>query len=55
MEHRGDRQVLAAHRAVDDDLQPFDGGEHIDRAPIAAGAIMIEDQHQIISSALRFF
>ena len=54
VQHRGDRQVLAADRAVDDDLQALDGGEDVDRAPIAAGAIVIEDEHQIISSASRF-
>jgi hypothetical protein len=53
VQHRGDRQVLAADRAVDDDLQALDRGEGVDRAPIAAGAIVIEDEHQIISSALR--
>ena len=53
MQDRGDRQVLAADRAVDDDLHAFDRGEDINRAPIAAGAIMVEHKHQIISSALR--
>jgi hypothetical protein len=53
VQHRGDRQVLAAHRAVDDDLQALDRGEDVDRAPVAACAIVIEDEHQIISSALR--
>ena len=54
MQHRGDRQVLAADRAVDDDLHALDGGEGVDRAPIATRAIVVEDEHQIISSALRF-
>jgi hypothetical protein len=27
VQHRGHRQVLAAHRAVDDDLQALDRGE----------------------------
>ena len=53
VQHRGDRQVLAADRAVDDDLQALDRGEDVDRAPVAAGAIVIEDEHQIrCSSAL---
>ncbi len=34
------------------DLQALDRGEDIDRAPIAAGAVVIEDEHQIISSAV---
>ena len=54
VQHRGDRQILAADRAVDDDLHALDRGEGIDRPPVAAGAIVIEHQHQIISSALRF-
>ena len=54
MQHRGDRQILAADRAVDDDLHALDGGEGVDRAPIATRAIVVEDEHQIISSALRF-
>ena len=45
VQHRGDRQVLAADRAVDDDLQSLDGGEDIDRAPVAAGPVVVEDQH----------
>ncbi len=50
VQHRGDRQVLAADRAVDDDLQALDRGEDVDRAPVAAGAIVVEDQHQTSSS-----
>ena len=45
VENRSDGQVLAADGAVDDDLQPLDGGEDIDRAPIAAGSVVIEDEH----------
>jgi hypothetical protein len=52
VQHRGDRQVLAADRAVDDDLQPLHGREHVDGAPIAAGAVVVEDQHPTGSSAL---
>ena len=55
VQHRRDRQVLAADRTVDDDLQALDRREDVDRAPVATGAIMVEDEHQIISSALRFF
>ena len=55
VQHRGHRQVLAADRAVDDDLQALDRREDVHGAPVAAGAIVVEDQHQIISSALRFF
>ena len=54
VQHRRDRQVLAADRAVDDHLQALDRGEGVDRTPVAAGAIVVEDQHQIISSAARF-
>jgi hypothetical protein len=54
VQHRGHRQVLAAHRAVDDDLQPLDRREDVDAAPVTAGAVVVDDQHQIISSALRF-
>mmetsp|Transcript_53735 Transcript_53735/g.126564 ORF Transcript_53735/g.126564 Transcript_53735/m.126564 type:complete len:234 (-) Transcript_53735:258-959(-) len=59
VQHAGHRQVLAAHGAVDDDLQALDGREHIDRAPVAAGAVVV--QHEVqrpahsISSALRRF
>ena len=52
VQHRGDRQVLAADRAVDDDLQALDRGEDIDGAPVAARPIVIEDEHEPISSAL---
>ncbi len=48
VQHRGDGQVLAADRPVDDDLQALDGGEAVDGAPIAAGAVVIEDQHQAL-------
>ena len=47
VQHRRHRQVLTSHRPVDYDLQPFDGRKHIHRAPVAAGTIMIEDQHQL--------
>ena len=43
MQHRRDRQILAADGAVDDDLQALDRGEDVNRAPIAAGPIVIED------------
>ena len=54
VQHRGDRQVLAADRPVDDDLQALDRGERVDRAPVAAGPIVIEDQRHVpmLSSAL---
>ena len=52
MQHRCHRQVFTPDRAVDDDLQPLDGAEGIDRPPIAPCPIMILHQHQIISSAL---
>ena len=54
MQHRRDRKVLATHGAIDDDLHALHRGEGVDRPPIAAGTIMVEHQHQIISSALRF-
>ena len=53
VQHRGHRQVLAADRAVDDHLQTLDRREDVHRAPVAAGPIVIEDEHQTISSALR--
>ena len=53
VQHRGHRQILAADRPVDDHLQPLDRREYVHRSPVAAGAIVIEDEHQIISSALR--
>ena len=43
VQHRGDRQVLAADRTVDDDLQALDRGEDVDCAPVAACAIVVED------------
>ena len=42
MQHRCDGQVFAAHRAVDHHLQAFDGGEHIHRTPVTAGAVVVE-------------
>ena len=45
VQHGGHRQVLAADRAVDDDLQALDGAEGVDRPPVAAGAVVILDQH----------
>ena len=60
MQHRGDWQVLAAHRAVDHNLQTFDGGEHIHRAPITACAVMVQNERRLdgahvpIASDLRF-
>jgi hypothetical protein len=53
VQHRSHRQVLATDRTIDDDLQTLDGGEDVHGAPVATRAIVIEDQHQIISSALR--
>ena len=43
VQHRRHRQVLAADRAVDDDLQALDRGEDVDRAPVAAGSVVVED------------
>ena len=43
VQHRGDRQVLAPDRAVDDDLQALDSREYVHGSPVAAGAIVIED------------
>ena len=39
---------------VDDHLQALDRGEGVDRAPIAAGAVVIEDQGHVptLASAL---
>jgi hypothetical protein len=42
VQHAGHRQVLAAHRAVDHDLQALDRGEHVHRAPVAAGAVVVQ-------------
>ena len=54
MQHGGDRQVLAADGPVDDHLQPFDRREDIDRSPVTARTIVIENQHQTGSSAVLF-
>jgi hypothetical protein len=40
-----DGQVFAADWAVDDHAQAADGGEGVDCAPVAAGAIVVEDEH----------
>ena len=53
MQHRRHRQILAAHRPVDNHLQALDGAKRIDCAPIATCPVMIEDQHQTGSSVLR--
>ena len=42
MQHRCDRQVLAAHGTVNHHLHALDGGKHIHRAPVAASAIVVE-------------
>ncbi len=44
VQDRSDGKVLAADRAVDDHLQSLDRGEGVDRPPVPAGAIMIEDE-----------
>ena len=41
MQNRCDGQVFAAHRPVNHHLQALDRGEHIHRAPIATGAVMV--------------
>ena len=43
VEHRRHRQVFAADRAVDDDLEALDGGEDVDCAPVAARPVVVED------------
>ena len=45
MQDGRDRQVLAAHGAVDDHLQPLDGAEAVDGTPIATGPVEVTDQH----------
>lgn len=45
VQNGGHREVLAADRAVDDDLQALDGREDVDGAPITAGAVEVVDQH----------
>ena len=42
MQHGGDRQVFATHRAIDHHAQAAHGGEGIDCAPVAAGAIVVQ-------------
>jgi hypothetical protein len=49
----GDGQVLAADRAVDHGTQAAHGAEGIDGAPVAAGAIVVEDEHRASSPPLR--
>ena len=55
MEHGRHRQIFAADRPVDDHLQSLDRGEHVNGAPISAGSVVIENQHQIIASVSRAF
>ena len=55
VQHRGHRQVFAAHRTINHNLQAFDCSKDIDRAPIAASTIVVNDIHQPISSDLRAF
>ena len=43
MQDRGHRQIFTAHRSVDDHLQALYRGEHVDAAPVAARAIVIQD------------
>ena len=43
VQHRGDRQVLATDRTVDDHLQALDRREDVDRAPVAACPVVVED------------
>ena len=50
MQHRCHGQILAAHRPVDHHLEPLDGAERIDRAPIAACPVVILHQHQTASA-----
>ena len=52
MQDRSDRQILAADRTVDDNLQSLDRTEGVDRPPVAARAIMILDQHDCTTPAL---
>ena len=54
MKHGCDGQVFATHRAIDDDLQTFDGAERIDCAPIATGSVVIEDQRHQTGSSVCF-
>ena len=44
MQHRSHGQVLTAHGTIDDHLQTFDGREDVDRPPIAASTVVVEDQ-----------
>ena len=53
VQHRSDRQVFAAHRAIDDNLQALHRGEAVHGAPIAAGPIMIEHEHGVSPRSLR--
>ena len=46
VQYGGHREVLAADRSVDDDLQALDGRKHVDGAPITAGAVEVVDQHE---------
>ncbi len=52
VQHGCDRQVLAAHRAVDHHLKALDRGKGVNRPPVAPCPVMILHQHQIISAAL---
>ena len=49
VQYRGDRQVLAADRPVDHDPQAADRGERVDRAPVSASPVVIQNQHRVSS------
>ncbi len=52
MQYRSHRQILAANRTVDNNLQPLDGCERVNRTPVAACPVMIDDQrHEPMNSA----
>ena len=52
MQHRCDRQVFAADRTVNNHLESLYRGERVNCAPIATGAVMVDDEcHDPIASA----
>ena len=51
VQHRRHWQVLATDGTVDDHPQSAHGREGVDRAPIAAGPVVIEDEHAQVPTA----
>jgi hypothetical protein len=57
MQDGGDGQIFTADGTVDHHSQTANGGEGVNGAPVAAGAVMIEDKHRStgLKGRKRFF